>query len=504
MSDYERVLEECLEALRQGRSVEDLLALHAQHADALRPALTAADALRDAWGGAAPHAEFSAAARERFRIATGERLAQAYHVQPDPAFAREARRRFTFATGERMSEAYDLEPSPSFFAAARVRFLMTAARLRRETAPAARRIPSLMPGFRALAGVSAALVLFLGFSTYTVASASSALPGDWRYPVKLQTERVRLALALSEGAKRDVRLDLAHERARELRRLAQRGHTIGPSELHRLVAQTAPLVSDADGGDWDANDLERLQQVSELQKTVLQEVAPQVEPAAQDELAQAVDVSKDALRVSTVEIVSKPPPVVITPNVPLTTPTAASTPTPPPTDTPTTGAETAAASPTPTFVPASPEATPTLGGDIEVGRTPVDETLGVTWIRMAVGRLTALIPSPKDGWNIAGVNVLDGPVPAPTLVHVNNATNTSLITINPRNGDMYWYIAHNGRFDEIQMRLTVDGQTLVVDPDVLRAAYGQDAEIALYVMRSITIEQPPTPTPAPSEPAPAP
>jgi len=161
MTEFETRLSECLEALREGRwDIDECLRRYPEHADALRPHLLAAASVMQAFGEAAPRDEFARTARERFLIASGERL----------------------------TEAFDAEPDPSFFAAARMRFLMAAQKMRiGETRKAGRLVPFFETHFRALASAAAVVVALLSFSTYTVASASSALPGDWQYPVKLQT-----------------------------------------------------------------------------------------------------------------------------------------------------------------------------------------------------------------------------------------------------------------------------------------------------------------------------
>src|SRR4029077_12487807 len=139
---------------------------------------------------------------------------------PRPEFASAARERFLVATGQRLQEAMESEPEPTFFAAARVRFLMAAQRMKlAERVKQPRRIPVFGTPFRAVATGLASVAVFLSFSTYTVATGCAALPGDWNYPVKLQTERVRLALAFSDDSERSIRLDIAEERVSEIERL---------------------------------------------------------------------------------------------------------------------------------------------------------------------------------------------------------------------------------------------------------------------------------------------
>jgi len=470
MSEFEQVLQECLDALAEGRwDIVECIRRYPRHAAALRPHLIAAATLRDA-----------------------------YDAQPSEEFSRSSRERFLIATGQRLGEAYDHEPSPSFFASARVKFLMTAHKMRLgERAQRARRVPFFGTPFRALAGSMAAIAIFLSLSTYTVASASDSLPGEWQYNVKLQTERVRLALAFGEGAERDVRLDIANERAREIEQLAAKGKIIGPGVLERMKDQTAPLVQAANEGRLEPDEVERLNHVTAKQRNVLAQVEDQVAPNATDTLAQAKTVSDEGYQVTFVQIVNNDQhrvPIVLTPVDPLETEEPDATNTPEPTATPGESA-TPDTNASPTAVPTQePAKTPEIGVDPE----PVDSLFGVIWVRLSAGGLTTLIPSEKDGWRIAGVNTANGPVRSPQLVQLSNLNGTSLVTLNPRNGDMYWFILRNGLFDEVQMRLTKDGQTLIIDRDALRAAYGEAAEIPVFILNHIELTPPAdTPTAAP-------
>jgi hypothetical protein len=347
--------------------------------------------------------------------------------------------------------------------------------------------------------MAGALLLFFSFSTYTVASASSALPGDWQYPVKLETERVRVALAFNAADKRSVRLDIAEERANEIQTLTKNGETIDNDELNRLANQTAALAKDAQSGSWDPTALAKLQDVSEKSSMVLEQAAPHVAHDAAPALAHAVSASQDALRTATVAIANQPQAGVLNPTIrrtqtPDTTPTdlPTSTATPAPGDSPTEEAS-------PTVAPSTPETPPTPLPTIDTSHisvsTPVGSDLGVLWIRLAVTNISALIPSAKDGWHIAGG---DYSSPSPTLVHLSNVDGTSLIILNAVNGDMWWYQAVDGKFQETDMRVAQkDGSTLLIDPAVLHGIYGTLADIPLYVLNSIVVTPPATPVPPP-------
>ena len=471
MTAYERILEECIEAVRSGRmDIDACLERYPAHAEQLRDALTLTSALRPAM-----------------------------HAEPRPAFAREARERFLVATGERIEQAYDVEPSPSFFASARFKVLMAAQRMRTEPQRAPRGFSPLMRG-AAVAGL--VLVLFLGGSTYTVASASNALPGEWRYGIKLQTERARLALALSDDAERDVRLDIAAERASEIERLAARGKIIPPGVIDNMAEQTEKLVADLDEDKLDEDDLERLSSVALKQQAVLEVAKPNVPADGNDQLARAQQISQDAVLLSITRLAERSEgPIHITPAIPLIeTETPEASETPAPTDTPEGVPTEGAPTQEPTFAPPTAEPTP-VRSVVSVDPSPVAGPGDVEWLRLAVGRFTTLIPSTKHGWTVAGVNS-DGVGPAGTLIKLSNIDGTSLVTINPRNGDTYWYILANGVFDQIELRLTRDGQVLVVDPAVVRRLYGAAAEIPLHITSSIEFLPEPTPTPEPPTPAP--
>lgn len=477
MTEFDTRLGECLQALSEGRwDLEECLRRYPEDAAELRPLLLAATA-----------------------------YATAHHAEPRAEFAERARERFLIATGQRISETYDIEPSPSFFAATRVKFLMAAQKLRasqpasaQDRAPGRGWLPSLStPLFRGFAAAGVTAVIALGFSAYTVSSSSAALPGDWDYGVKLQTERVRLALAFSDDAKQDVRIDIAGERANELERLASKGRIIGPGVLDRMASQTAPLVEAVDKGELDAGDLKKFASVVEKQKSVLAMAEGQVAPNAQAQLEQAKDVSATGVEKVVVALRNSQPdvPFVITPVVLLTeTPRAESTATPTPTATST---ESPDASPTSEPDPATtPEPAPT-----GVVITPVDDdvSFGVAWTRITVGRLSVLIPSDASGWQLSG----DLTSAKPSIIRLTNADGTSIITINARNGDIYWFTVKNGVFDEVQLRGQRDGQTFVADQDIVRLLYGSASDIPLYILRNLDIAPEPEPTPEPTKGPPA-
>jgi hypothetical protein len=474
MSEFDARLSECLEALIEGRwDLDECLRRYPEHAGALRPMLETAIA-----------------------------ASQAHALEPRPEFASAARERFLVASGQRLQQAMDVEPEPAFFAAARVRFLMRAQKMKlAERAKAPRRIPVFGSPFGALATGMAAIVVFLGFSTYTVATASAALPGDWQYPVKLQTERVRLALAFSDDSKRDIKLDIAEERVHEIEVLSNRGDIIGPGTLDRLVEQTKPLVDDVQTGDWDTSDATRLQEIARKQRRVLKdaEAQAQVAPDAAPQLKAAEDVSKQGVAATTSVLFNDParPPVIVTPAVEVT-PTQTDVPAiiVAPSSTPTRQATPADGEPSATATAAVPtEVTiPSEGDDIAINPQPAAERGGVKYLELQAGRLRMLVPSSDSGWYLD--SSMD-PV-SPTLLKFARVDGSSFFVVSKLTGDLYWFVQHNGSLDQVQMRITQNGAVFVADPEVVSAAYGAQADVPLYIVNTIRILPEPTPEPSPT------
>jgi hypothetical protein len=392
----------------------------------------------------------------------------------------------------------DVEPEPSFFASARVRFLLAAQRLRQEGAKApARRLPVFGSPIRAFGAMAAGVVVMVGVSSYTVSSASAALPGDWNYNLKLQTERVRLAMAINDGQERDVKLDIAEERLHEIEALANKGKILGPGVLNRFASQTQPLVDAAEAGELDAGDAARLQAVSLRSARVLDAVEPQVADDAGAQLAAARGVSNAAISVT----VGNPDraPLVIQPDRRIDTPTSEPTKAAPTDEAPSTptAEPTAVGTPEPDSTPTEIAPPETATDTVVLSDAPMVDVGAIKLYALVAGNLKALVPGAGTPWYID--NIPSSGVPL--LVTLRTQDQQSMIVLNTKTGDMYWYIslARNGRYDEVQMRLTRDGQVFAANTDAVRLFYGADAEIPILVMQSIQLLPNAAPEPEPTE-----
>jgi len=155
----EDILNECIERVMGGESIEACLARYPEHAPELEPLL-------------------------RVAVAT----ATASQVEPRPGFKAEARYRLQAALQK----------------------------------PRRRRFALLRGQPKWVGAVAGVLLLFLAGSGTVVASASS-VPGDVLYPVKTATERVRMAFARGDEARAELEIAFAERRAQEIVVLSERG-----------------------------------------------------------------------------------------------------------------------------------------------------------------------------------------------------------------------------------------------------------------------------------------
>lgn len=162
---FENILDECLERLRQGESLEQCLARYPERAAELDPLLRVAMASQKASSAVEPRPEFKTRTR--------------YEIQ---------------------SQLHEKE---------------------RKTEP---KKPSLVGWMPRWVVVAASVVLiFLLAGTGTVAASSTSMPDDTLYPVKLATERVQLRLSRGDIRKARVNVRLADRRVKEILYLAKKG-----------------------------------------------------------------------------------------------------------------------------------------------------------------------------------------------------------------------------------------------------------------------------------------
>ena len=473
---FQERLNECLEALSSGqRTLEECLAMYPQEAARLEPLLRTALRLRETLS-VEPRSEFAAAARERFVVAGGQGLMEALRAGPRPSFVRAARARF-LAAAQRMVVAGQ-------------------GRGWRASLPQWVGSLYLRP---ATAALTAVLLLFLGFGGFAVTTSGDALPGDWNYSVKRATENVRLTFAFSEGARRDLNIELAGERLYEIQGLADKGRPIGGGLLNDLKGETDSLVGNLDESDWDSGDARQVVEMAQQQQQVLAQVEPLVREDAQDELVAAMAVSEEisvkAEQAYSLALFNEKSGKAerISAGDETQEPSEEATETPPSEVTPTEG---------PGGEPSTPAPIPVPTGEpmvvVEPGSPSEEGVAGVVWDRVVMGRFSVEVPSQASGWRLTGLGFgVDNSAPAPDLLRITNVGGTAIIVINPRNGDTFWYQYKDGSFEEFIVRVAVGDEAWQADLDAMSGFYAAYAEIVLHVVESINIEPPPTPTPTP-------
>lgn len=270
------VLEQALSQLNSGAEIEQILARFPVHAEALRPMLRAARAVRQV-PPPMPEASAKQAGLERLMAAVESKLDAQFGQVPQqtietaledalarlregeampvvlaryPAFAEEMRPMLQVAEAVRRTPLPI--PDEKAYFAGRARVVKLAARRRREReeakAPTAssqgRQLVDLVsqllgtaPALRRAAITVVLLIAMIlgGFSVTQVAADS--LPNSPLYPVKRFTERVQLVLTPSTEAKAKLHKQFSEERLRETERLASQTGQVDVQVLNAMLTE---------------------------------------------------------------------------------------------------------------------------------------------------------------------------------------------------------------------------------------------------------------------------
>ncbi len=190
--DLSQLLDEALEQLRAGASVEEILRAHPEHRAALEPMLRTAAAIRQQAVSSMPPSLEQWLASGRREI---EELARATYTRPETFWQRLQR---------------TLRPLTNRFA-------------RRSTLR------------MATVALTALLIFFLTFYSVDQAAARS-LPGDYLYAWKLASEQARIALTADPNLRADLAAARVERRIAEINALTERGDA-DPEQLNQMVQQ---------------------------------------------------------------------------------------------------------------------------------------------------------------------------------------------------------------------------------------------------------------------------
>jgi len=174
------------------------------------------------------------------RIRSGESLQSCLDRYPEYRAELEALLKTAFDIGRRVSY---IHPRPEFKHWARAR-LEGAQQYARQQGQAEK--PSHFSWWRqswAIAATAALILLLTSGST--MAASSGAMPDEPLYPIKLATEEMRVALAVTDAQKAQVHTKLAEERAVEIEAMASEGKTEHAAITAARLAKQLELANSA-------------------------------------------------------------------------------------------------------------------------------------------------------------------------------------------------------------------------------------------------------------------
>jgi hypothetical protein len=173
------------------------------------------------------------------RIRSGESLKSCLKRYPKHAAELQPLLKTAFDIGRRASY---IHPRPEFKHWARAQFEGMQQHARQQRQPAKPGLFSLRQSWSV--AVAAVLIIVLT-GTSTAIASSNALPDEPLYPVKLATEDVRLAFAVSDTQKAQVHTQLAETRAVEVETMADQGKTEQAAITAARLAKQIELANSA-------------------------------------------------------------------------------------------------------------------------------------------------------------------------------------------------------------------------------------------------------------------
>jgi hypothetical protein len=229
----EEILDVCLEELKKGASLEDVLAKYPDYADEIRPLLTVANKISS-------------------------------QVKPQPS---------TNAAYNALVEAGKYMPKQKVF---KPRFGFNWL---------------INPQF-VLARV-VAVVLVVSLLTLTVASVSAnALPGHFLYPFKLATEKIKLALTINPEGDAELRLTFSESRMQELLAIYHKKGVVD-KELINAMLDEAKLALDEISALPKGKQpvfFSKVNHFNAYQKETLQSIQPHVSGQNREYIDEAIEV----------------------------------------------------------------------------------------------------------------------------------------------------------------------------------------------------------------------
>ncbi len=234
--DLETILDDCIDELRKGGSVESILAKYPEYKSELKPLLELVQAMEQL-----PKPEPSADAVSAALVGIGEEIALLHPVE-FPGLKK--KRRSIFG---------------KLFQQPRLAWTLSAA--------------------------LALVLMFVGISTVS----ANSVPGDILYPLKLVTEKVSFLLAFSSERKAELRLTFSEQRTKEIRQVLQQSDKLDERLLNAMLKEAQSALEETPN-DTSAIFLAKLNAVNTYQKDVLESFRPRVDSANEKIVNRAIRV----------------------------------------------------------------------------------------------------------------------------------------------------------------------------------------------------------------------
>jgi hypothetical protein len=140
---------------------------------------------------------------------------------------------------------------------------------------------------RVAASVTA--VLMLGWGVMTASAAT--VPGDWFYPIKLLTERVRFALAINSEDKAELRIVFSERRLKEVVKKYEQGDGLDKALLAEMLDEASRALESVPELPEDSRDYvaARVLSVSRFQDENLKRIHAKASAAEQQTLKPYMD-----------------------------------------------------------------------------------------------------------------------------------------------------------------------------------------------------------------------
>lgn len=240
--DIELLLDNCINEMRNGKSIDECIAKHPQYASQLQPLL---------------------------------HLVQRIETLPQPEPAPETISAMLVEVGRGTAKPRMISEKPT----------TAVKKLKKSSIFNIIRRPKLAWAFSA-----ALLFLVVLFSAATI-SANSA-PGDILYPLKLATEKVKFLLTFNSEKKAELRLTFSDKRLHEMITVFQKSNTLDTTLLKAMLDEAKLALEDTEIPAQKASPFfAKLKHTNAYQKDVLESIRPLVDSTNKEVVEKAIKVS---------------------------------------------------------------------------------------------------------------------------------------------------------------------------------------------------------------------